>query len=431
MPASKLFTLPIDLPKREAEIMKNTSNHSRSCINNSAHPGDHATKKIASLLAFICLLVMHVMAHAIDLSDDGSFTASGFYSLTGAEVEGGSAQGSSAPWIYQQWHCPCSIQNWEYVGVYEKDQGFQINQESLVGLQLRKEFTPTFSVTGQFVMRAQNPNNGSSPSVDWLYAAWSPSADSPITIEAGRLRIPLYYYSDYLYIGYSYPWVRPPPDVYGWPIYSYDGANISYHTQIGKSAWTMNASAWTGGYKQTYDAYDTLIYYTTPTTESWEKMLGSYVSVTNGIVDVRAMVMKYRDNTEVMTQPITNVVTNQFTRIEGLSANVDYDNWVVRGEIDRYQQQSTSLGIDNVYKYNLLGVGYQIGDFLPMITHSQYTTVAEPIEAQSTNSVVVRWDFKANMALKLQYDDNKDNSQYPYKFFGDSRLLSVALQGTF
>ncbi|WP_243405503.1 hypothetical protein [Solimicrobium silvestre] len=392
-------------------------------------------KKIASLLTLMLplLLLFSAFAQAIDLDGSGSFTATGFYNLTGAEVVNGSAQGSSTPWMYQQWHCPCSIQNWEYAGVYEKSKGFRLDQESLFGLQLRKEFTPTLSVTGQFVMRAQNPNNGSSPSVDWLYASWSPAPDSPFTFQVGRLRIPLYYYSDYLYIGYSYPWVRPPPDVYGWPIYEYDGGNASYHIQLGKSAWTMNASVWTGNFKQTYDAYDTLIYDTNPTTESWKKMWGSYVSMTNGTFDVRAMAMEYRDTTTINNPgaPATTVVSNQFTRIEGLSANMDYQNWVVRGEIDRYQQQSTALGINNVYKYNLLGVGYKVGDFTPMLTHSQYTTVAQPIEAQKTNSIVVRWDFRPNTALKVQYDVNIDESQYPYKFFGNSHLLSVSLQGIF
>ena len=409
-----------------------------SQADHSAQRGALKMNRIMSFLVLLLILLFHPFVHAIDLDDSGSFTATGFYDLTGAKVLSGSAQGSSAAWMYQQWHCPCTIQNWEYVGVYEKSKGFQIDQESLVGVQLRKEFTPNFSVTGQFVMRAQNPNNGSSPSVDWLYASWSPSADSPITVQAGRLRIPLYYYSDYLYIGYSYPWVRPPPDVYGWPIYAYDGANISYHTQLGSSAWSMNASAWVGKFKQTYDAYDSLIYNAAPSTETWDHMVGGYVSATNSIFDVRAMVMKYRDTTEIyFTGTPTTGVSNLFTRIEGLSANMDYENWLVRAEIDRYQQVSTAVNIDNIYKYNLFGVGYKWGDFTPMITHSQYTTVAQNpallqfIEAQSTNSLVVRWDFRANTALKVQYDDNKDKSKYPYPFFGDSRLLSVSLQGTF
>ncbi|MET3109008.1 hypothetical protein AAKU67_003903 [Oxalobacteraceae bacterium GrIS 2.11] len=409
--------------------MKNLPKNLVSCINQSVYREEHQMKTLAAWLVLMVLLLTHMLAHAIDLDENGSFTASGFYNLTGASVLSGSAQGSSAPWTYQQWKCPCSVQNWEYVGVYEKSEGFTLDQESLIGLQLRKEFSSTFSVTGQFVLRAQNPNNGSSPSVDWLYAAWSPSADSPVTVQAGRLRIPLYYYSDYLYIGYSYPWVRPPPNVYGWPIYTYDGANISYHTQLGASAWTMNASAWAGRFKQKYDAYDTLIYNGRPTTETWDNMLGGYVSATNGIVDVRAMVMKYRDHVALMGS--APYVDNAFTRLEGLSANIDYQNWVVRAEIDHYQQVSTAVGLDNVYKYNLLGVGYKFGDFTPMLTHSYYTTVAAPIESQSTNSVVLRWDFLPNTALKVQYDDNKDQSKFPYKFFGDSRLLSVALQGTF
>ncbi len=422
--------------------MKNVSNKIASCIANPALPGEQKMKKMISLMLLISMLLVHAWAHAIDLSDDGTFTASGFYNLTGAQVLSGSAGGSSAPWNYQQWNCPCSIQNWEYVGVYQKSKGLDFGQESLVGLQLRKEFSPTFSVTGQFVVRAQNENNGFSPSVDWLYASWSPSADSPFNVEVGRLRIPLYYYSDYLYIGYSYPWVRPPPDVYGWPIYAYDGGNVSYHTQIGNSAWTMNASAFAGTFNQSYDSYDTMIYSNAPAgngsplTEAWKNILGGYVSATNEIFDFRAMVMKYRDTDSYsISGAPANGITNQFTRIEGLSGNMDYNNWVVRAEIDRYQQKSLALEIDNVYKYSLLGVGYKIGDFTPMVTHSQYTTGAyypgTYVEAQSTNSLVVRWDFMANTALKVQYDDNKDNSQYPYKFFGDSKLLSIALQGTF
>jgi len=66
-----------------------------------------------------------------------------------------------------------------------------------------------------------------------------------------------------------------------------------------------------------------------------------------------------------------------------------------------------------------------------MYTYSRYRTVAQPIEGRDTQSVVVRWDFRKNMALKIQYDVSKDKSTYPFKFFGDSNLLSISLQGVF
>ena len=224
-----------------------------------------------SLLALAICLLYPTLSQASDLSDDGTFKLTGFYSITGAKVLSGSALNSSTPWTYQQWQCPCSMQAWEYAGVYEKNKGFQFNQESLVGVQLKKDFSPTFSATTQIISRANNPNTGSRPTIDWAYATWTPEQDSPWTFQAGKMRIPLYYYSDYLYIGYAYPWVRPAPDVYGWPIYAYNGANLSYRAQLGKSEWATTVSAWTGGYTQKNDAYDTLIYYTTPTHESWKK----------------------------------------------------------------------------------------------------------------------------------------------------------------
>ena len=93
-----------------------------------------------SLLALALCLLYPSVSQAIDLSDDGTFKLTGFYNITGAKVLSGSALNSSTPWTYQQWQCPCSMQAWEYAGVYEKNKGFQFNQESLLGIQIKKDF---------------------------------------------------------------------------------------------------------------------------------------------------------------------------------------------------------------------------------------------------------------------------------------------------
>ncbi|MES2075747.1 MAG: hypothetical protein V4462_09040 [Pseudomonadota bacterium] len=372
-------------------------------------------------------------AAAIDLTEDGSLKLTGFYNLTAGKVLSGSAQGSGAPWSYQQWQCPCTMQGWEYTSVYQKSEGWQVDQESLVGVQIKKEFSPTLSATAQLVARARNPNRGSRPTVDWAYLTWQPSADSAWTFQAGQFRIPLYYYSDYLYIGYAYPWVRPAPDVYGWPIYAYQGANASYRTQLGASDWAATFHVWAGEYTQKNDAYDTLIYYTTPTHESWKNIVGGSVAANNGVVDVRAMTMWYKDSTwqDAPGGGRTMLVDGQGTRIMGLSANMDYKNWLIKSEVDRYEQVDAARGINNIYKYALVGVGYQYGAWTPMYTFSRYRTVTEPIEGRNTQYLSLRWDFRKNTALKVQYDVSKDKSHYSYPFFGDSKLLSVSLQGIF
>ena len=120
-------------------------------------------------LVALAMPLLSLSAHAIDLTDDGSFKMTGFYSLTGAKVLSGSALGSSAPWTYQRWDCPCTIQGWEYTAVYEKQNGLSFDQESLLGVQFKKEFSPTLSATAQFVVRALNPNRGQAPTLDWGY----------------------------------------------------------------------------------------------------------------------------------------------------------------------------------------------------------------------------------------------------------------------
>ena len=75
------------------------------------------------VIASLSLTLLVGSASAIDLADDGSLKLTGFYSVTGAKVLDGSALGSSTSWSYQRYKCPCSIQNWEYTGVYEKEKG--------------------------------------------------------------------------------------------------------------------------------------------------------------------------------------------------------------------------------------------------------------------------------------------------------------------
>ena len=72
-----------------------------------------------TIMAWAIAMLASGSAAAIDLSDDGSLKLTGFYNLTGAKVLSGSAQGSSTPWTYQQWKCPCTVQGWEYASVYE------------------------------------------------------------------------------------------------------------------------------------------------------------------------------------------------------------------------------------------------------------------------------------------------------------------------
>lgn len=380
-----------------------------------------------------CLALGGATAQAVTLDDEGRFQFTGFFQLTGGKVLSGEAQGQKS-WSYQNFNCPCTIQNWEYVGVYEKGRGLQLDKESLVGGQLNAKLTNSVSATAQLVARPQNNHSADyMPTLDWAYVSWKPAED--FTLQLGRKRIPLYYYSDYLYIGYAYPWVRPAPDVYGWPIFSYDGVTGLYTHALGNSDWTLNASVWRGRSQDNNSAYWNNIYYGTKVSTKWDNITGTWASLSNGIVEGRVMFMNHQETTVQLpgTASETVLSDHQSTRIRGVSFNVDYQNYILRSELNQFKQRPGAAN-KFIYNYFLVGAGYKLGQFTPMFTTSRYMT--KPSEGSSregrfTRSASVRWDFAKNLALKVQYDDSKDKSQYSYPFFGDSKLLSVSLQGVF
>ncbi|MCV2370462.1 hypothetical protein [Roseateles oligotrophus] len=373
--------------------------------------------QIAALTA--CGLAAPLAAMAAD--DDGpKFSFSGFAQLTAGKVLSGK-EGS-----YMQWSCPCTIQNWEYVGVYEKSKGWQADQESLLGLQGTLRMNDKLSATVQLLSRPNNDNY--QPSVDWAYVSYALTDEW--TLQAGRKRIPLYYYSDFLYVGTAYPWVRPAPDVYGWPIYAYDGANLAYSRPVFGN-WTLDANLWAGGFSYKDNAYDTKIYFGDRTDEAWRKILGGYATLSDGAISVRAMLMTFR-NEQSTHKPDGSTVINldgYRTNIMGLSANYDGRNWILRSELNRFSQKVSGY----TYNYFLLGGGYKFGDWTGMYTISRYRTAENnflaPIEGRRTKTLALRWDVSKNWALKAQYDVSKDQSKYD--FFGDYKLLSFSAQTSF
>lgn len=92
----------------------------------------------------------------------------------------------------------------------------------MAGSQGDFKFTPEFSATVQAVARGADNSVG----IDWAYLSYNLLPN--LKLQVGHKRLPRYYYSDFMYIGYAYPWVRPAPDLYGWQTYAYEGANLLY-----------------------------------------------------------------------------------------------------------------------------------------------------------------------------------------------------------
>ena len=151
-------------------------------------------------LLIAALLASAGAAHADDLSVTGFATVTVGKAYSGYDGQFMDAQ------------CPCFIGNYEHGAVYDKNE-WSATRESLAGLQLKYQLTDKLSATAQAVVRASRPGK---LDVDWAYLSYDVAPDT--TVQVGRRRLPIYAYSDSVYIGYSLPWVRVPQDIYGWEV---------------------------------------------------------------------------------------------------------------------------------------------------------------------------------------------------------------------
>lgn len=108
---------------------------------------------------------------------------------------------------------------------YDTDITFK--QDSLFGLQATADISHKLSITGQLVSRGQNDYT---TELAWGYLAYE--INSNFRIRMGRFRTPFYTYSDFLEVGYAYPWIEPSNEVYSLQFDNIDGVDVLFNTSI-------------------------------------------------------------------------------------------------------------------------------------------------------------------------------------------------------
>jgi len=102
--------------------------------------------------------------------------------------------------------------------------------DTIFGLQIRSHIDKKLSVTGQFL--AKGGDGSFDLSTDWAYATYD--LTSKASIRAGRLRLPVFLMSEFLEVGYAYPWIRPPVEIYALGmVSSYMGTDFIYNIETG------------------------------------------------------------------------------------------------------------------------------------------------------------------------------------------------------
>ncbi len=369
---------------------------------------------VATALALACSAL-----HAVE------FEYSGFASVIGGRTFGPCVPDNTVSTAFSA-HCTRFISDWSHAGVYTPS--FSLQPETRLGLQGTARFNAQWSATTQLVARSLS---GSHADLEWAYLTYKPSADW--TLQAGRKRLPLFYFSDFQDVGYAYGWMRPPPDVYGWDVVNYNGGNASYQTALG--GWNLKADVFAGSEESKDNPYATLSYSNAPKDISWRNIRGAALEFNRSWFTGRAVAItndyQQRDRGTGALDVLYSGNETGRQRIYGLSGNIDADPWVVRSEYSLFDRSNFQ------YKARayVVSVGYRIDKFTPMLSHSAYReTTPFPdqynVLVMRTDGITLRYELGQSSALKLQLDHYRDVSPV-VPFSGSAKVLTFGFDTVF
>ncbi len=109
---------------------------------------------------------------------------------------------------------------------YSSDPSFQ--PESNFALQASAGLADSVTAVAQILARGSDDFQ---PKFQWAYLNYR--FNDTFALKGGRLQVPQYLYSDYLFVGEAYPWITLPPSLYIIQNNTLDGLNLSAQGSAG------------------------------------------------------------------------------------------------------------------------------------------------------------------------------------------------------
>ena len=143
--------------------------------------------------------------------------------------------------------------------------------DAIIALQANFKINDTTEAVLQLVGRGDQRND---VEAEWGYIAHSFMPN--FVVRGGKLRVPYYSASEYLEVGFAYPWARPPIDVYNQaPLTSYYGVDATWDFSIAGIDTTL----------QTFNG--TALIKLEAVTARLDQMYGAFLTMTRGPLTLR------------------------------------------------------------------------------------------------------------------------------------------------
>lgn len=369
------------------------------------------------------LLALYAGAtQAQDSPGEVQWTGSGFLTLAAGKVLSGSADAATD----YGFRCPCLITDYGQAGVLEAG-AWRLGPDSKLGLQgTAASADGRYAITGQVVARGAGAGK---VNVEWLYA--TADLGSRWTLQVGRKRLPILALSEVQDVGYSLPWIHLPPQVYGWEIVNYNGANLLYRDQWRDVSMLVNVFGGSETVKGT--PYNQIYYGREDRSDTrWSRLHGIEAKLARGGWELRGVYIASHTQGRDVAAGKTDFSAPLPQKISAVSLSYDDSSWVLRGE-HLYINRQSSYGSDRA---SLLAAGRRHGPWLALASWSHYrqdnSTTGDPAEGHDLYSLVLRREIDSASALALQLDRWQDRSAPDYAFpHGERRALTLAYTRVF
>ncbi len=305
--------------------------------------------------------------------------------------------------------------------IYDDD--FSFKPDTNFGLQVSANLGDGLSVTGQFTGAGGEDFDAQ---VSWAYISYD--LNDSWTVLAGRQRIPFFFYSDFLDVGYAYHWIRPPVET-NVSVDSLDGIQFRYQGSMG--SWDTRVQVYGG----TSDSTTTLGGNSVDL--GLEDAVGVVFYANNDWLQLRAthMVADFFLEAPGSNQTDSDPVGVDFS---GIAAHGTFGNGFVVAEYMTYTFDDPVFAAAwDKYEGAYISAGYRFGDVTPHITYSTadqsligFAGSINGDEGSEAVTVGVRWDFHPQAAFKVEYTSRSDESDAAVKAIkGEPREVDVVTLG--
>ncbi|MGC2165781.1 MAG: hypothetical protein WA632_07185 [Gallionella sp.] len=274
-------------------------------------------------------------------------------------------------------------------------QGWAFGNDTRLGVQATSNLSSKVSTVLQ-VISEYNANGNYRPVVEWANVKYQLTPNSYLRL--GRIALPTFLNSDHRKVGYSYPWIHPPLELYRQlAITNSDGIDTMYRFDMLDSLHT---------FKVLYGS-NTIDRHTSVSNS--ENIWGVFDTIELNMLTIHASYQERKSNTRVSSSGATgDWIPNSDLSI---GANYDTGGWFISTE---WMQRKSTSKIGAMYfsagtRWNAL-TPYMTysqnssGSFLPEFPPPSSLAIRLANRSQNTYTLGMRWDFMRNSDVKVQYD---------------------------